>query len=166
MPPQLTTCYLPILIVSVIFLLPEPVSTFAVTFLTVKLRSCDVIWKAGNAALHAALPSGLKLDHNDLGGHRYRKLTTIRLPDISAKTYLRELDDRVWLEAGSVTSDLFLDIYSCPADWQKAAEMQAIFVEEQDKETGRAAGMFSVLRHTATPEGTCLNCSDLCVGAN
>ncbi|KAK1218471.1 Macrophage colony-stimulating factor 1 receptor [Marasmius sp. AFHP31] len=124
------------------------------TFLAVKLRGCDVVWKAGNAALHLTLPSGLKLDHNDLGGHKYRTLTTVQLPHISVKMYLRELNDRVWLEAGNVTSDLFLDIYSRPADWQKAAEMQAMYVEEQDKETGRAASMFDILRQSTGLEGS------------
>ncbi|KAL0573201.1 Macrophage colony-stimulating factor 1 receptor [Marasmius crinis-equi] len=118
------------------------------TFLKVKLKGCDVVWKAGNAALHLALPSGLQIDHNDLGGHKYRKLTSVQLPHLSVKAFLRQLDNSIWLEAGSVMSDLYLDIYSCPVDWQNAAERQATFVEEQDKVTGRAARMFEILRKT------------------
>ncbi|KAG7098617.1 hypothetical protein E1B28_000539 [Marasmius oreades] len=116
------------------------------TFLKISLEGCNIVWKAADATLHLALTSGLKFNHNDLGGQTYRKLSSIVLPHLSIKTFLKESNDNVWLEASSIDSDLYLDVYTCPVGWPAAAEMQAAFVEEQDRETGRAARMFDVLR--------------------
>ncbi|KAF9268932.1 hypothetical protein L218DRAFT_892586 [Marasmius fiardii PR-910] len=116
------------------------------TFLKVTLDRCDIVWKTGNTALHLALTSGLKFDHNDLGGQAYRKLSSVALPHLSIKTFLKEPTDNVWLEASSIDCDLYLDVYACPTDWSSAAERQAAFVEEQDQASGRAAKMFDVMR--------------------
>ncbi|KAI3619034.1 fermentation associated protein [Moniliophthora roreri] len=115
-------------------------------FLKVALTSLDVVWKLGEAALHVSLPDGFTLDNNDLGGQEYRKLTSVRLPHLTAKAFLTQAESPVWLEAGSLSTDLHLDMYSLPYGWQKNAEAQAQFVEEQDRKTGRARRMFDLLR--------------------
>ncbi|EEB92569.1 hypothetical protein MPER_08900 [Moniliophthora perniciosa FA553] len=116
------------------------------TFLKVALTSCDVVWKLGEAALQVSLPDGFSLDNNDLGGQDYRKLTSVRLPHLTAKAFLTQAESPVWLEVGSLSTDLYLDMYSLPYGWQKNAEAQAQFVEEQDRKTGRARRMFDILR--------------------
>ncbi|KAK7053326.1 Macrophage colony-stimulating factor 1 receptor [Paramarasmius palmivorus] len=118
------------------------------TFLKVALTSCNVVWKSGNAALQVSVPLGFTLDNNDLGGHDYRKFTSVKVPQLSVTAFLSQTGSPMWLEAGNLTTDFNLDIYSLPHGWQKSAEMQAEFIEEQDKETGRAKRMFDLLRES------------------
>jgi hypothetical protein len=58
-----------------------------------------------------------------------------------------ESDFSTWLEALELTMDAYLDIYSSPKGWHEKAAAQAAFVEEQDRLTGRAQRMFSMLRN-------------------
>ncbi|KAK0484381.1 hypothetical protein EDD18DRAFT_1361385 [Armillaria luteobubalina] len=102
--------------------------------------SVHVTWKAGDAAALLSLPEGLRLDNNNLGGRFHRQLTSIRIPVASVKMLLRNLSDR-WLEAGEMTLDMYLDIYTSPVNWRNLAAAQESFVNEQDALTGRVAKM-------------------------
>jgi hypothetical protein len=121
-----------------------------VTFLKLALIAVDITWRAGNAALILSLPCGVKVDSNDLGGLYYRKITSLRIPEIRIKILLTPvLKSNRWLEAAEIVADAFLDIYASPLGYRDMAQAQLAYVEEQDRPTGRAQRMFSPLRpHT------------------
>lgn len=126
-------------------------SNFAtpVTFLKFTLATVDVTWRAGNAALVLSLPCGVKVDSNDLGGLYYRKITSLRIPEIRIKVLLTPvLKNNRWLEAAEIVADVFLDIYASPLGYRDMAQAQLAYIEEQDRSTGRARRMFSSLRMT------------------
>lgn len=120
-----------------------------VTFLKFALAAVDVTWRAGNAALVLSLPCGVKVDSNDLGGLYYRKITSLRIPEIRIKVLLTPvLKNNRWLEAAEIVADVFLDIYASPLGYRDMAQAQLAYIEEQDRPTGRARRMFSSLRMT------------------
>ncbi|SJK97794.1 uncharacterized protein ARMOST_01049 [Armillaria ostoyae] len=100
---------------------------------------------SGDAAAILSLPEGLRLDNNNLGGRFHRQLTSIRIPVACVKMLLRNLSDR-WLEAGEMTLDVYLDIYTSPVNWRNLAAAQESFVKEQDALTGRVAKMLEQFR--------------------
>ena len=105
-------------------------------------------WKVGLAAVVVRLDQGLKFDSNDLGAHHYRRVTSIRIPQVSSKILLTASTERnVWLEAAEIIFDAYLDIYSAPKGHRLTTRTQLAFVEEQDRLTGRAKRMFDQLRH-------------------
>ncbi|KAJ7579122.1 hypothetical protein C8J56DRAFT_337033 [Mycena floridula] len=117
------------------------------TFVKVTVSAIDLTWAPGHATLVISVPHGLKVDNNDLGGQFHRKLTSLRLPEVSVKILATsESKQSSWLEAASFSGDAFLDIYSSPAGGLEEAEDQAAFVEEQDQLTGRARKMFGALK--------------------
>lgn len=100
-------------------------------------------WRADRAALLLSLPSGLKADINDRGGHYHRKLTSLRVPRVCVKFLLRSLaQHRRWLEVSELETDVYLDLYTSPPGWRKMAEDQDDFIKEQDMPSGRAELMF------------------------
>ena len=93
----------------------------------------------GQTSLQLCLPHGIKFDSNDLAGNSYKKITEIRVSQAVFRALLRsEVRRESWLEAGSVSFDMGVDIYSSPQGWNKAAEAQASFVAAQDALTRRA----------------------------
>ncbi|KAG6849567.1 hypothetical protein H0H93_007348 [Arthromyces matolae] len=122
-----------------------------VTFVKVSLGSLNVVWKAGLAAFVIGLRQGLRLDSNDLGGRFHRKSTSVKIPEITLKVLLASaLYENRWLEAGHVSADAYLDVYSASPDFQKIAQAQASFIAEQDDLTGRARRMVASLRSQKT----------------
>ncbi|RDX54978.1 hypothetical protein OH76DRAFT_1397305 [Lentinus brumalis] len=110
-----------------------------VTFLKVNVDTVNVVWAVGNAAAELALPSGLRLDMNDLAGKTFRKVTGIRLPRCAVKLLLASKQDSArWIEAADVRFDVDIDIYSAPPGWEESARLQAAFLAQQDALTGRA----------------------------
>ncbi|KAJ7096249.1 hypothetical protein C8R44DRAFT_371827 [Mycena epipterygia] len=129
------------------YLLPEYPD---LTFLKFSLAALNVTWRAGRAALLLSLPSGLKADINDRGGHYHRKLTSLRLPRVCVKFLLRSLaQDHRWLEVSELETDAYLDLYTSPPGWRKMAEDQDDFIKEQDMPSGRAELMFRGLDKNA-----------------
>ncbi|KAF9529375.1 hypothetical protein CPB83DRAFT_789894 [Crepidotus variabilis] len=119
-----------------------------VTFYKVSVKSVDLSWKAGHTALILQIPSGIKLDRNDLGAHNYKSVTSLRVPQISVKILLTgPLDRKTWLEAAHVDTEVNLDIYAAPCGHRALTKAQIAFVEEQDRATGRAKRLFDKLRH-------------------
>ncbi|KAF9033263.1 hypothetical protein BDZ89DRAFT_1063002 [Hymenopellis radicata] len=117
-----------------------------ITFVKISLESLDIVWKAEDSAIHISLPSGLRMDNNNLGGKFHRTLTSIRIPTVSIKVLSNVTSHRNnWLESASISTDVSLDIYTSPAGWRTLAEDQLNFVDEQDALTGRAAAMFQAL---------------------
>ncbi|KDQ57525.1 hypothetical protein JAAARDRAFT_69639 [Jaapia argillacea MUCL 33604] len=114
-----------------------------VTFVRVSVHSVDVTWLAGNAALHINLPSGLRMDSNDLATGRHRSMTSFRLPRATVRA-LQESGSapRTWLEAASFTVDCSIDMYSSPLGWRESASRQKDFVAAQDSLTRRASFLF------------------------
>ncbi|KAJ7084454.1 hypothetical protein B0H15DRAFT_940059 [Mycena belliarum] len=114
------------------------------TFLKFSLATVNVIWRVPRAALLLSLPSGLKVDLNDLGGPHHRKLTSLRIPRVYVKFLLRSsAEHRRWLEVSQLETDAYLDVYASPYGWQERAELQADFIKEQDLPSGRAQRMFA-----------------------
>ena len=95
----------------------------------------------------ASLPGGIRLDSNDLGGLYHRKVTSLRIPEVSIKVLLSTTTgSNRWLEAGEFLTDLSLDIYTAPDGYRDMARAQTAYVEDQDRLTGRARQMFAPLR--------------------
>ncbi|KAI0663325.1 hypothetical protein C8Q70DRAFT_1102776 [Cubamyces menziesii] len=110
-----------------------------VTFLKVQVDTVNAVWLAGEAAAELSLPNGLRFDTNDLAGKSFRRVTSLRLPEGSAKLLLSSKQDRSrWIEAADARLDVDLDIYSTPSGWRESARRQTEFISEQDAPTGRA----------------------------
>lgn len=104
-------------------------------------------WKAGHAAMLLQLSKGFRLDRNDLGTQHYKKVTCLRVPQISCKILLTSsLQRKVWLEAAELSADAYLDIYFIPHNYQSLTRAQLAFIEEQDKASNRAKRLFQQLR--------------------
>lgn len=67
---------------------------FPVTFLKIQVESVNVVWLANGAAAELVLPAGLRLDMNDLAGKEFRKVTSLRLPEGTARLLLASKQDR------------------------------------------------------------------------
>ncbi|KAJ4483345.1 hypothetical protein J3R30DRAFT_3834330, partial [Lentinula aciculospora] len=120
------------------------------TFVKLSLESVEVLWRAGRAAVLASVHKPLNIDHNDLGGQSYKKLTSIRLPHLSVKTLIDYNASNTWLEASEFHTDVFLDIYSSPIGWHEMSAAQADFVREQDQATGRVEQLINILEDVLT----------------
>ncbi|KAH9485425.1 Protein CSF1 [Psilocybe cubensis] len=119
-----------------------------VTFYKVTVKPIELTWKSERAALYVQLPHGLVFDSNDLGAHQYRSVMALRIHQLNASVLLASSTERKnqWLEAASVLFDMDLDIYSSPTGHRGMTRKQLLFIEEQDKPTGRAKFMFNQLR--------------------
>lgn len=112
----------------------------SVTFVKLNLKSLDVAWVAYQTGLHLHISQGIKLDYNDLAGSSYKKVTEIRIFHAVLRALLRSgmTNRETWLEAGSVTFDVGVDIYSSPKGWCEAAAAQTKYIAAQDALTRRA----------------------------
>ncbi|KAH8828053.1 hypothetical protein DL96DRAFT_1601498 [Flagelloscypha sp. PMI_526] len=115
-----------------------------VTFLKVVLGHVDLVWNAGRAALAVRLQQGLALDNNDIAGLYHKKITSIRLPQLTIKVLVDKGSAGAhWLEAGEVALDANMDIYSAPPGWHLKAFEQTKLVEREDSETHRFQRIFA-----------------------
>ncbi|KAG5648496.1 hypothetical protein DXG03_003107 [Asterophora parasitica] len=122
-----------------------------VAFVKFSLKSVDITWRAGQAALVITLSRGINVDNNDVGGRYHRKATRLRIAEISVKVLLAtSLHGGRWLEAMELTADAYLDIYSAPLGFRRLSQAQIAYIEEQDHSTGRARKMFSTLASRMT----------------
>ena len=132
------------------------------TFLKVQVDTVNAVWLAGEAAAELSLPNGLRFDTNDLAGKSFRRVTSLRLPEGSAKLLLSSKQDRSrWIEAADARLDVDLDIYSTPTGWRESARRQTEFISEQDAPTGRAKILYmqecdSAESSTLRPGMTCI----------
>jgi hypothetical protein len=118
-----------------------------VTFYKVSVESVDITWKAGSAAVVVSLPEGIKVNTNDLAADHYRKVVSLRVPHITTKVLVTsQIPGASWLEAGEVVSDAYIDVYSAPKDYLTLNAAQVVFVEEQDRTTGRVKRMVDGLQ--------------------
>ena len=110
-----------------------------VTFLKVSVDGLDLVWRAGDAALHFCAPKGVRIDFNDLAGKTYKKVNSIRIRQAALKLLLASGPNQSsWLEAAHMELDCCIDLYRALKGWQEAAQSQAKFLVEQDAPTGRA----------------------------
>lgn len=113
------------------------------TFLKIALDEFTVVWQADTVALEFRLPSGLRMDDNDLAGRLYSKVTSLRIPDASMKVLLSKgSGSSDWHEAASAELDANIDIYSAPLGWRDRAQAQAEFLAAQDGHTCRALFLY------------------------
>ncbi|KAF5370617.1 hypothetical protein D9758_002040 [Tetrapyrgos nigripes] len=112
------------------------------TFLKLSLDTVDAVWRAGKANVVLSIPSGMKLESNDLGGQFHKRLFSLALPQLNMKLLLLQGLDKL-IEAADLEADLFLDIFSSPAGWHEKAEAQAEFVSSEDISTGRVKRMLA-----------------------
>ena len=114
-----------------------------VTFVKISLDEFNVVWHAGEAALEIALPSGFRMDTNDLAGQFYSKVSSFRVPEVRVRTLLGS-DPRasVWYGAAEFNADFNIDVYSAPANWPEKAKIQSEFLATQDSQTGRAIFLY------------------------
>ncbi|KAG9221064.1 hypothetical protein CCMSSC00406_0005497 [Pleurotus cornucopiae] len=121
-----------------------------ITILKFTLSSLDLTWLASPAALVVSLPKGLQIDSNDKPGLFHKRVTSIRLPIVTANLlHATPSLRKAWLETASFSTDLNLDIYAAPYGWQAKARAQNEFVAKQDSLTGRAARMLAQYQRTA-----------------
>ncbi|KAF8325178.1 uncharacterized protein EI90DRAFT_3157032 [Cantharellus anzutake] len=119
-----------------------------VTFLAMQLHDVDLAIMSEAAAIRLFLSDGLRFASNDLAGHSYRKVKSVDIP-ISKVQFLLEdqvergiAGSRLWLEVGSAEFDLHMDVYHSPPNWQKDAERQILFVQNQDSLTRRVPFLY------------------------
>lgn len=94
-----------------------------------------------------SLSQGIRVDSNDLGGRYYRKVTSLRIPEVFVKVLLSvSTESNRWLEVAEIVTDAFLDIYASPRGYRSMTSAQVAYVEEQDKLTSRARQMLASLR--------------------
>ncbi|KAF6761220.1 hypothetical protein DFP72DRAFT_34729 [Ephemerocybe angulata] len=118
-----------------------------ITFYKVSIRSLDVTWKAGSAALVITLPEGIKINTNDLAADHYRKVISIKMPQLTTKVLVTsQFHGASWLEAGELVADAYVDVYSAPQDYLALNAAQVAFVEEQDRPTDRVKRMIAGLQ--------------------
>ncbi|KAF9012385.1 hypothetical protein BDQ17DRAFT_1496756 [Cyathus striatus] len=119
-----------------------------VTFLKVTLKSLDVTWRAGCAALNVAFPQGLRFDSNDLGTLRYKKVTAMVIPIVQCRVLFtaRSQQNHRWLEAADFVIDVYVDMYDAPSGFLQRVKEQHSFVHEQDKTTHRVQRLLDQLR--------------------
>lgn len=97
-----------------------------------------------------SLPKGLQVDSNDKPGLFHKRVTSIRLPIVTANLLHATPSSRqAWLETASFSTDLNLDIYAAPYGWRAKARAQNEFVAKQDSLTGRAARMLAQYQRAA-----------------
>ncbi|CAL1706934.1 unnamed protein product [Somion occarium] len=114
-----------------------------VTFLKISLGSANIVWIAPDAAVDISLPSGMRFESNDAAGKSYAKVTSVRVPSMTAKTLLASPSlPNVWYEAAEFAADAYLDIYSAPTGWREKATVQTAFIAAQDSLTRRIAFLY------------------------
>ncbi|KAK7692730.1 hypothetical protein QCA50_004363 [Cerrena zonata] len=114
-----------------------------VNFLKVSLGSANIVWNAGSTAVELAIPNGLRFESNDAAGKSYAKVSSVRVPSMTAKALLASpTTSNLWYEAAQATADAYLDIYSAPPGWRERAAAQTAFIAEQDAETRRVAFLY------------------------
>ncbi|KIL66260.1 hypothetical protein M378DRAFT_192008 [Amanita muscaria Koide BX008] len=114
-----------------------------VTFVKVSVKGCDATWRTDHAALSIELPNGFTIDNNDLGSQYHQKVTSVRIPDILLRLLLRGKRERLpWLEAAVLETHIDVDIYGAPRQHRDHTRKQIAFVQEQDRPSGRAHGIF------------------------
>jgi hypothetical protein len=115
-----------------------------VSFLSVSLGLLNLVWYAGDAAVHICLPKGVSVQNNDRAGLSFRKVTSIRVPQAVAQVMIPSPnDDKRWIEAACMHADLHADVYSAPRDWRESAQTQKNFIEAEDTSTGRLQALFN-----------------------
>ncbi|CDO69204.1 hypothetical protein BN946_scf185042.g106 [Trametes cinnabarina] len=125
-----------------------------VTFLKVQVDTVNVVWLVGEAVAELTLSDGLRLDRNDLAGKSFSQVTSLRLPDGTAKLLLASKQDRSrWIEAADARIDVDVDVYSAPPGWREAAKRQTDFVAAEDAPTGRARILYMQDKDTSEASG-------------
>jgi hypothetical protein len=114
-----------------------------VTFISVFVNSVLAVWNADQAAIEVALPTGLKLQSNDLAGETYRKVTSVTVPRVEIRAMRKSITQEEWLQAGHMEMQMCADIYNCPRGWKESAHLQRLFLIEQDRPTGRLTDVLS-----------------------
>ncbi|KAI0035556.1 hypothetical protein K488DRAFT_82999 [Vararia minispora EC-137] len=117
----------------------------------VSLSSVDVISTEGDVAFQVLLPTGLRLDTNDLAGDTYRRVTSLRIPGASLRVMRHCVARDCWVEAGELGLEVTLEMYSAPVGWQETAKRQAEFIAKEDARTGRLLGIAKTQARKWTP---------------
>lgn len=123
-------------------------SLFEATFLNVVVEEMDIALTADAAALQLVLRHGLRLASNNIAGIKYRKVTSIDVPDIEARALLANHKNDLWIETGRFSTGVALDRYSAPKGWIEDADEQENFLQEQDASTRRIASIIGTVGDT------------------
>ncbi|KAI0051792.1 hypothetical protein FA95DRAFT_1675579 [Auriscalpium vulgare] len=108
-----------------------------VTFLKLTLEGLDMTWTGTSVSVQALVPRGVHLEMNDLAGNMYRRVTSVRIPEAVIRFLHATGAQNRWIEAGEVTTDVMMDMYSRPPGWSESALAQEKFLSEQDVLTNR-----------------------------
>ncbi|KZV70698.1 hypothetical protein PENSPDRAFT_752360 [Peniophora sp. CONT] len=120
-------------------------------FYKISLAGIDLMSAAGDVAMQLCLPSGLRLDTNDLATDSYKRVISVQIPEAVVRCLRRCSSRDVWVEAGEVRLDALLDVYMAPPHWQEGAAKQAEYMAEQDQKTGRLIGVAETPAKMWTP---------------
>ncbi|THH07232.1 hypothetical protein EW145_g3529 [Phellinidium pouzarii] len=111
------------------------------TFLKVTVEAIDTTWETTPASIRLYLPEGVQLQHNNIAGIQYRKMTSISVPLVELQMLLSPNASKHWLEAGRIQTSLFVDLYKAPEGWRQDAKEQKCFLDFQDEPTHRFASL-------------------------
>lgn len=120
-------------------------------FYKISFAGIDLMSSAGDVAMQLCLPTGLRFDTNDLATDSYKRVISVRVPEVVVRCLRRCATRDVWVEAGEVRLDALIDAYMAPPHWQEAATRQTEFMAEQDKKTGRLLGVTETLAKKWSP---------------
>ena len=118
------------------------------------VTSIDMVWRVGKTAVEIRCPQGFTTSTNNLAGKYHQTLTSLRLPRVAATVFLRRDTDssRSWMEAATISGDIFLDVYSSPHQSSRGLA-QDRFIRSQDAITKRTLWIpREVVRGDSTPE--------------
>lgn len=109
-----------------------------VTFLKLRLESLSVNVETESVAVIFSLPQGSQLSLNDLPTQTAGGMISVIVAACEVKSLLKgSMDGQTWLEAGTTSLDVAIDVYSRPFDWRRKADRQLDFIKTQDASTRR-----------------------------
>lgn len=123
----------------------------------ITVEGLELAWKNPPTVVRLNVTKGLRLALNNVAKTRYRRLTSVAIPDIEMQMLLEQNTAKQWLEVGRIRTGVSLDLYSAPSGWRKDAEEQKSFLTEQDAQTHRFARVIdSTDRYSKIPIICCL----------
>ena len=86
----------------------------------------------------------MRMSSNNLSGQRYKKVTSLNIPQIELRLLLATGKGNHWVEVGRIASGVSADLYNAPKGWIKETDEQEAFLLEQDALTRRLAFMIGL----------------------
>lgn len=112
------------------------------TFFKLGIDHLSAVLFAGESAVSVDFSSGINLDTSTLGTRSCSSMIGLSVPILDVHLLQRDFHSRKWRSAGSMTTNLSVDLYNAPKGWQEKASLQQDFIREQDAPTHRIWYMY------------------------